>query len=172
MKMTIHHIYIILGYALWAYILIYICVKVLSKLYNDRCYDKYVEYVENFFKPDDKRRTSWQMFCISKITDDDRFFYLCCKCYLQNTKSCTAEQKEKLKKCLTGIADYKIYMTSKHNRLTRCLIIGCVLKCSLKSKKINNFIHNCQKGGEAQRQWLLYWDEFTKSMFEEESKWR
>ena len=169
--MTIHNFFVVIGYIFWAYILFYITVRAIYKVYREKQYDKNVKYIESFFEPYKKKKSSLSLYKISKITDDDRLFKLCCDCYLKNIKTCSDKEKELLKNYLTNIVDYKIFMTSAHNRLTRCLIIAYAKTCSLESKRINQFLNNCQKNGEAQRQWFIYTEDFMKCIGEEESRW-
>ena len=169
--MTIPYIYVFAGYAFWLYILIYITVRMLYKIYRKSYYEKHVKYIENFVVPQEKEKTLLERYQLAKISDDDRLFKLSCECYLKEIKNCTPQERDRLKAYLTRLVDYKIYMTSKHNRLTRCLIIASVLKCNLKSKRISQFLTVCQKNGEAQRQWLIYSKEFIESMQQEEDRW-
>ena len=170
--MTLNHFFFAAGYILWFYIIVYITVRMFAKFWRDWRKPSYYKIIEKFFESDSRKRTVSEIYRICRINDDNEFFKYTCDCYLKGIENCSEEQKIKLKKYITDIVDYKIYKTAKHNRLTRCLVIGSIDRCSLESKRIKKFIKKSRKAGNAQKQWLLYTKEFNESLQEGENKWK
>lgn len=153
--MTIKHFFITAGYAFWAYIMLYIFIKLIIDTGIKHTQHKRIKKIDEFFMCENfhnvKKADIARIF--SYAQDNFLFEYICEK-YLELSDTFTQHQKRYAKTILKKIIEFKIKKTPERNNLTRCLLIRYINSCSINSPTISKFLSQCKTGCKIERQWI------------------
>ena len=142
--MTIHNIYLTIGFSLWAYLLICFCCKLFSDALYRKLRGKRIHRINVFFSSghvDRSRVRSFQK--ILRYAKDDALFNYICDRYAEMLEMYTVNEKAILELYMRKIFHMRIHQLNTNDRLGRCALIDNIYRCRVTSDEIRLFLLEC-----------------------------